>query len=80
MSPARPTLRIRPRSAIADPDLARVALTELPGSPTAIEGYGPRSLLRMARALGRPMEPERVIVMPLPAVPSPSTPLSKHRR
>ena len=80
MSPARPSLRIRPRSAIADPELARVALTDLPGSPVAQRGRTPRALLQLVRSLGRPLEPERVIVMPLSTVPATTTPLSKRRR
>jgi hypothetical protein len=84
MSPSRPALRVRPRSAIADPELARAAVTELPGTPLAWRGYGPRALLRAAlqtaRTLGRPMEPERVIVMPLSVVPATSAPLTRRRR
>ena len=80
MSPSRPSLRVRPRSAIADPELARAAVTELPGTPLAWRGYGPRALLQTARAFGRPMEPERVIVMPLSVVPATSAPLTRRRR
>lgn len=81
MSPARPSLRVRPRSAIADPELARAAITDLPGTPVAQRGFSPGALLRTARALGRPLEPERVIVMPLTVAPAPSTQprLRRHR-
>jgi hypothetical protein len=80
MSPARPSLRIRPRSAIADPDLARVAVTDLPSSPVARHGHNPRALVRLVRSMGRPLEPERVIVMPLSTVPATTAPFSKRRR
>jgi hypothetical protein len=74
MSPSRPSLRVRPRSAIVDPDLARTAVTELPGSHLAIlrgRGLRPRTLVRALLDLGRPAEPERVLVMPLATVTSP---------
>ena len=74
MSPSRPTIRIRPRSAIADAARARTAVTDLPGTPPASAGRrrGPRDLIRAVRAMGRPIEPERVIVMPLATVPATS--------
>ena len=58
--------RIRPRSAIADAELARVATVDLPGEAHA----GPRlrrpsALVKQFAALRRPIEPERVIVMTL---------------
>jgi hypothetical protein len=65
MSPSRPTIKIRPRSAIADAALARGARTDLPGLPGPVFGYAPRTIVRFVRRLGRPLEPERVIVMPL---------------
>jgi hypothetical protein len=64
MSP-RPTLRVRPRSAIADPSIARMAVTALPGLPALKDHFRPRTLIRTVRAFGRPLEPDRVIVMPL---------------
>jgi hypothetical protein len=64
MSPVRPTIRIRPRSAIVDADIARIAVTELPGTPLTRRGHGPRAILATVRSLGRPSEPDRVIVMP----------------
>jgi hypothetical protein len=63
MSPSRPSLRVRPRSAIADAELARTAVTELPATRFPWRDLRPGSLLRLVRTLGRPMEPERVIVM-----------------
>jgi len=80
MSPSRPTLRVRPRSAIADPDLARAAVTDLPGAPFLHGGVSVRTLLQVARTLGRPIEPERVIVMPLVPVPATVTPVIRRRR
>ena len=73
MSPTRPTISIRPRSAIADAELARAACTDLPGigRPSLRgRGRGPRAVLGAIRSLGRPIEPERVIVMPLATVPA----------
>lgn len=63
MSPSRPSLRVRPRSAIADADLARSAVTELPGSHFPWRDLRPGTLLRVVRSLGGPLEPERVIVV-----------------
>jgi hypothetical protein len=63
-----PTLRIRPRSAIADPELARTAVTDLPGSHLAAlreRGLGVSSIKRSVRSIGRPLEPERVLIMPI---------------
>jgi hypothetical protein len=80
MSPSRPTLRVRPRSAIADPALARAAVTDLPGTPFGRGNLGWRSALQMARTLGRPIEPERVIVMPLVPVPATISPVTRRRR
>lgn len=74
MSPSRSSIRIRPRSAIADADLARIAVTDLPRSYVAAvraAEIGPRALMRGARTLGRPLEPDRVIVMPLATLTSP---------
>ena len=68
MSSARPSPRIRPRSAIADADLARTAVTDLPGSHLAAlreRGLGLGAIKRSVRSLGRPLEPERVVVIPL---------------
>lgn len=59
-------LRIRPRSAIADPDLARVATVDLPGDPESTPRLGrPSALVGKLTAFRRPIEPERVIVMTL---------------
>jgi hypothetical protein len=63
------TIRIRPRTAIADAQLARAALTDLPGSTPLPRPHTPRALARAIASLHRPLEPERVIVMTLAAVP-----------
>lgn len=58
--------RIRPRSAIADADLARVATVDLPGASDAAQRLPrPSALVRQLTAFRRPIEPERVIVMTL---------------
>jgi hypothetical protein len=64
------TLRIHPRSAIADPELAREATVDLPdAAPTRRARVGhvvARSLVaRGLVSLRRPPAPDRVIVMTL---------------
>lgn len=68
MSSDHPEPRIRPRSAIADAALARAAVTDLPGSHlAALRERGPSlsTIKRSVRSLGRPLEPERVMVIPI---------------
>jgi hypothetical protein len=69
MPPSRPSLHIRPRSAIADPALAREAIVDLPGSGIVRFGYGLRGLVSTVTSLGRPIEPDRVIVIMSPTAP-----------
>lgn len=64
------TVRIRPRSAIVDPELARVALVDLPASAPTRRIQTPRSFVRAVASLRRPIEPERVIVLKLATAPS----------
>ena len=64
------SLRIRPRSAIADPELAREATVDLPGGPTGIRLRTPRAVIRAVTSFRRPIEPERLIVMTLVPVPA----------
>ena len=64
------TYRLRPRTAIADAELARSAVTDLPGSTPLRRPHTPRALARAATSLLRPLEPERVIVMTLAAAPA----------
>ena len=73
-------IRVRPRSAINDPELARMATVDLPMAPgqwLTTHAPHPRSPRAFVRALGavaaltaldRPMEPDRVIVMTLAPV------------
>jgi hypothetical protein len=62
-------IRIRPRSAIADPELARAATLDLPEAPRwRIQPPPPRELLETISKLRQPVEPERVIVMTLAPV------------
>lgn len=63
-------VRIRPRSAIADPELARAATVDLPVGRSLHRPRTPRALLRTIAAVRRPIEPERVIVMTLVPVPA----------
>ncbi len=67
------SVRIRPRSAIADPELARVATVDLPGAGTRRRPHIPRAIVRTIASFRRPAEPERVIVMTL-------VPISARRR
>lgn len=72
MTQTRPVIHVRARSAIADAELARSARTDLPGlRRPSLRAGGPRALIAALRSLGRPVEPERVIVMPLATAPAP---------
>lgn len=62
-------IRIRPRSSIADPELARAAVVDLPTSFVAPHPHVPRAIVRTLAALRRPAEPDRVIVLNLAPVP-----------
>jgi hypothetical protein len=62
-------IRIRARSCIADPELARAATVDLPTSVTSRRPEIPRALVEALATLRRPHEPERVIVLSLAAVP-----------
>jgi hypothetical protein len=64
------TIRIRPRSAIADPELARAAVVDLPQVFSLHRPHSPRSLVRALASLRGPILPDRVIVMPLVPVPA----------
>ena len=59
-------IRIRPRSSIADPELARSAVVDLPTAATA-RLHTPRALLSAIAAMrgAGTIEPERVIVLTL---------------
>ena len=60
--------RIRPRSAICDAELARMATVDLPQVLTLRRPHTPRALLRAVATMRRTIEPERVIVMTLQPV------------
>ncbi len=62
-------VRIRARSSIADPELARAAVVDLPTSFSAPHPHAPQALVRAIEAVRRPVEPERVIVLSLAPVP-----------
>jgi hypothetical protein len=60
-------VRIRPRSSIADPELARAAVVDLPTAPNSHGLHVPRALraaVASMRGTGG-LEPERVIVLTL---------------
>jgi hypothetical protein len=69
--------RVRPRSCIADPELARMATVDLPvgfryhrpETPQAVVALAVRALAALP-ALRGPVEPERTIVMTLAPVPA----------
>lgn len=60
-------IRIRPRSSIADPELARAAVVDLPVAPAPRRLHTPLVLLEAIASLRRTAEPEpeRVIVLTL---------------
>jgi hypothetical protein len=60
-------IRIRPRSSIADPELARAAVVDLPTAPEPRRLHTPRALLAAIASFRRAgeLEPERVIVLTL---------------
>jgi hypothetical protein len=60
--------RIRPRSSIADTELARMATVDLPQVLTLRRPHTPRALLTAVATMRRTIEPERVIVMTLQPV------------
>jgi hypothetical protein len=67
-------IRIRPRSAIADPELARLATLDLPLSHTPHRPPTPapveRAVANLRARFGRTtVDPERIIVMELVTIP-----------
>ncbi len=66
-------VRIRPRSSIADAELARMATVDLPRAVTLRRPPTPRAVLRAIASMERTIEPERVIVMPLQVARVPAT-------
>lgn len=65
-------IRIRPRSAIADPALARAATLDLPEGPRLrFQAPTARAILQTLATIREPIEPpERIIVMTLAPVPA----------
>ncbi len=60
-------IRIRPRSSIADPELARAAVVDLPTAPRSHRLHVPRALLAAIASMRGTggLDPERVIVLTL---------------
>jgi hypothetical protein len=63
-----PEVRIRPRSSIVDPELARAATVDLPVAFTYLRPHTPKALVEAIAAFRNPAEPERTIVMTLAPV------------
>lgn len=73
-APERPAItshtpRVRPRSGIADAELARAAVVDLPAAHMIYRPHTPAGLVRMVTSLRHPLEPDRVI-LPLALVPA----------
>jgi hypothetical protein len=62
------SIHIRPRSSIADAELARAAVVDLPMAAVARRPRTPRVIVDAVAAFRRPVEPERVIVLRLSPV------------
>lgn len=60
-------VRIRPRSSIADPELARAAVVDLPASTSSRRLHVPRALIAAIASMrgASGLEPDRVIVLTL---------------
>lgn len=60
-------VHIRPRSSIADPNLARASVVDLPAAPAPRRLHTPRALVEAVASFrrARQFEPERVIVLTL---------------
>jgi len=61
-------IRIRPRSSIADPELARTAVVDLPAAPEPRRLRAPGAIIEAIASFRREVEPERVIVLTLAPV------------
>ena len=57
-------IRIKPRSSIADPELARAAVVDLPAVPNR-RLRAPRSVLKAFESYRGPVRPEPVILLTL---------------
>ena len=65
-----PNVRIRPRSSIVDPELARAATVDLPVAIADLRPHTPKAVVAAIAAFRRPAEPERTIVMTLSPIPA----------
>jgi len=65
-----PDVRIRPRSSIVDPELARAATVDLPVAIADLRPHTPKAVVAAIAAFRRPAEPERTIVMTLSPIPA----------
>jgi hypothetical protein len=63
-------VRIRPRSSIVDPELARAATVDLPVAFADRRPHTPKAIASAIAAFRRPEEPERTIVMTLAPIPA----------
>lgn len=63
-----PSIRIQARSSIADPELARAAVVDLPIAAATRRLRTPPVFAKALASLRRPIEPERVIVLRLAPV------------
>jgi len=61
---------VRPRSSIADPELARAATVDLPTGRSFRDLQPPQALLDAVASLRKPAEPEPPIVLTLAPVPA----------
>ena len=78
-SPSSRSPRVRPRSGIADAELARAAVVDLPAAHVIHRPHTPTGMVRMLASLRQPLEPDRVI-LPLALVPVAATPQVARRR
>ena len=61
---------VRPRSSIADPELARAAIVDLPIARVYRTPRPPQALIDAIASMRRPVEPELPIVLTLAPVPA----------
>jgi hypothetical protein len=61
---------LRPRSSIADPELARAATVDLPTGRSLRDLEPPQALLDAVASIRKPQEPELPIVLSLVPVPA----------
>ena len=64
------SVSIRPRSSIADPELARAATVDLPTGRSIRDLQPPQALLDAVASIRKPQEPELPIILTLAPVPA----------